>query len=348
MTPNTSDLFLKSIIKEGLDGSIALIGFPYDIGLLRDSSKSLATGLDNGPDSLRRFLDKIGPIENAEYGVSLKDLKISDYGNIRIEGLFTLETLLEKLKQKCLNVLKKNGLSLTLGGSSDCAFGALSGLMEFKKENERVLALEITNRMDFKELYDGDKISAESMTRKLIESNKSSISKGELKVLYFGVDMGMMSEKDLDFLKENQDIMTIVPLKKIRKIQEIPMENTILAPITQAGYEFQRIIKEYAKNYDYIHVSFKLEAVNVKGSFLYNLNFSNKKAAYCPGVSKPSVIGGLMAEEAKEIVLLAGIEKKVASLDFSDYNPKYEDFRTGLLLANLIYYFAMGFKLRKL
>jgi len=55
-----------------------------------------------------------------------------------------------------------------------------------------------------------------------------------------------------------------------------------------------------------------------------------------------------MAEEAKEIVLLAGIEKKVASLDFSDYNPKYEDFRTGLLLANLIYYFAMGFKLRKL
>lgn len=55
---------------------------------------------------------------------------------------------------------------------------------------------------------------------------------------------------------------------------------------------------------------------------------------------------GLTAEEAREIVLLSGMEPRVVSVDFTDYNPKFEDFRTGLLLASLVYYFALGFELR--
>lgn len=91
MISEASDLYFKSLIKEGLDGQLAIIGFPFDIGLMRSANRTLATGLDNGPDSFRRFLDKVGPVENAEFGVSLKDLKVSDYGNIRLESPFSLE-----------------------------------------------------------------------------------------------------------------------------------------------------------------------------------------------------------------------------------------------------------------
>jgi hypothetical protein len=37
---------LSSIITEGLDGEISLIGFPHDIGSLRDK---IALGSENGP-----------------------------------------------------------------------------------------------------------------------------------------------------------------------------------------------------------------------------------------------------------------------------------------------------------
>jgi hypothetical protein len=33
-------------------------------------------------------------------------------------------------------------------------------------------------------------------------------------------------------------------------------------------------------------------------------------------------------------------------VDFTDYNPAIEDYRSGLLLANFFYYFCMGYYFR--
>ena len=63
-------------------------------------------------------------------------------------------------------------------------------------------------------------------------------------------------------------------------------------------------------------------------------------------MSNPGVLGGLTAEEVKEMVISAGVEPKVMGIDFADYNPKFEDFRTGLLLAGLFYYFSLGYAIR--
>jgi formiminoglutamase len=59
------------------------------------------------------------------------------------------------------------------------------------------------------------------------------------------------------------------------------------------------------------------------------------------------VTGGLTAEEAIEIMMLAGRHEKISSVDITDYNPSIEDFRTGKLLANMVYYFTLGFTARK-
>jgi hypothetical protein len=47
-----------------------------------------------------------------------------------------------------------------------------------------------------------------------------------------------------------------------------------------------------------------------------------------------------------EIMYLSGLERKIISVDISDYCPKFEDFRTGNLISNLFYYFVMAYSIR--
>ena len=264
MTPTTPTSFQKSLIHPGLDGQLSLIGFPWDIGLLRSEGKTLATGLDNGPDSFRRFLDKIGPIDNAEFGLSLAKLSISDYGNIRKEEeQVTLESLLAKLQAKCRSVLGKKGIPVTIGGSSDCLYGGLSALLDFKGQGEKVLLLRVSNRLDCKSMFDGDKISAESTLRKIVTAKAEFIQKKELKIMYFSVDQGGISEGDHGFLMEYKDCIDLVPIKRIRKTPVQEIEEDLLSPVTQAGILFGKILREKAKEFDHIYLSVKLEALNV-------------------------------------------------------------------------------------
>jgi hypothetical protein len=40
------------------------------------------------------------------------------------------------------------------------------------------------------------------------------------------------------------------------------------------------------------------------------------------------------------------MRENVVSVDLSDFNPASEDFRTGTLVANLLYFFLLGFSKR--
>lgn len=51
------DLRLGAIMKEGIEGDIVLIGFPFDTGAKR---AQIRHGAELGPDCLRRFLPKTG------------------------------------------------------------------------------------------------------------------------------------------------------------------------------------------------------------------------------------------------------------------------------------------------
>ena len=64
---------------------------------------------------------------------------------------------------------------------------------------------------------------------------------------------------------------------------------------------------------------------------------------FCPGVSLPSVIGGLTDEESIEILRASASSPKVKIIDISEYNPAVENKRSGKLVARLIYEFALEF-----
>ena len=88
------------MVKDGFKAPLVLIGFPYDEGALKSGHRS---GANLGPDSFRRFLPSLGPVDNPEYGISLTPLQeISDYGNIMPPpGFPTIERSYQKLQTKC-------------------------------------------------------------------------------------------------------------------------------------------------------------------------------------------------------------------------------------------------------
>lgn len=61
----------------------------------------------------------------------------------------------------------------------------------------------------------------------------------------------------------------------------------------------------------------------------------------CPGVSCPATIG-LSSQDALGICYASGRHAGTRIMDLSEFNPKVEDYRTGRLVANMFYYFAMG------
>lgn len=78
------------------------------------------------------------------------------------------------------------------------------------------------------------------------------------------------------------------------------------------------MIERFEKEVDLIFVSFDTDVINSK---------------WMPGVSAPSVIGGITNEEALEIVKIAGLSEKVRLVDFSEFNPAVESIFSSHLLV---------------
>ena len=68
---------------------------------------------------------------------------------------------------------------------------------------------------------------------------------------------------------------------------------------------------------------------------------------FCPGVSAPSVIGGITEEEALELCFIAGKCNKVGMMDMSEFNPAVEASRTSQLLVNMLFEFSKGLSERE-
>ena len=340
------DQKLGSIITDGIEGDLVLIGFPYEIGAKREN---LPSGHENGPDCLRRFLLKCGPLKNMEYDIDISNINFKDYGNIFIESdknKVVLEKCLEKLTLKYKSVNKRGGVSIIIGGSREISYSAISGLLS--KGVKSIGHIKIGNSLDFKVLFDCDKITCYNTTRKIFNDFGKNIE--GFRMMFFGVDERGFCEKDNVFLKDFKDFIEVMGLRKIRKCSYMinNEEDIITEPITQGGRCFKETLKDFQKNREEIQLSISLEAINVKNCFfMCFFHIFIKKAAYCPGVCNPCVFGGLNSEEIIEIMMIAGRCEKIIGLDISDYNPKFEDFRTGLLLGNMIYFFSMGYSLRK-
>lgn len=313
---------LKTILSEGIDGKIVIIGFPYDEGVLRNGGRR---GAELGPDCLRRFIPKTGPIINCEMGIDLSNFTISDYGNIEAPDF---EACHEKLRTKVLTVLNKphKPIPFIIGGGNDQSWSnGLAFLAYCASYSYKPVILNIDSHLDVRPLDDHNRVHSGCSFRLLINDFIYKSLQGSL--IEFASQGSQCASSHVKYVEDNNG--RIVWMREIRRLRIIP-KTGIQDPVTQAGQAFEEILKGMKDN-EKLFVSFDVDSIS---------------CAYCPGVSCPSVDGGLTSEEALEIAFLAGKCEKVIIFDLSEYNPAVEDFKSGRLLSNIFYYFCLGCSLR--
>lgn len=323
-TPNLDDPRMGYILKEGFEGNISVLGFPYDIGAKR-AGKPI--GQEYGPDCLRRFLPKAGPIYNAEYDIDISKLDLTDYGNIECGEDLALESLLAKLGTKVSRAVEKNTIPFTIGGSKDISYGCLSGIRNSAiGENVKLGLISLQKFCDKESLFEGNKVDQDCGVKMYLSEEKSD-GENKLQLLYFGTEK---YDNDIDtnkFKNSYKDRLNFVHLDDIRKAENPDLNRPLGEPITQAGALYTQKIQDFLQKCDICHLSISLEVMN---------------SLYCPGVPKAQK-NGLTGEEIIEIMFQSGRSKKIISVSVSDYNPRIEDWRTGRLISNMFYYFSLGY-----
>ncbi len=97
-----------------------------------------------------------------------------------------------------------------------------------------------------------------------------------------------------------------------------------------------------------IHDSIEELEPTIRDADMVSFDVSAIKSEYCPGVTHPGVFG-LTGEEACQICWYAGLNDKLSSIGFYEFDPSKdrEDNRTAAVIATMIWYFIDGFYHRK-
>ncbi len=114
-------------------------------------------------------------------------------------------------------------------------------------------------------------------------------------------------------------------------------ENQLLESLSFDTYRLG-VVKENLK---------EMEPILRDGDLL-SFDLSSIKSSYLPGTSRRSVYG-LTGEEACQLCWYAGLNDKLSSAGFYEYDPGYdtEDYQSAFVIATMMWYFIEGFYHRK-
>lgn len=302
---------------------IFLYGFPNDEGTYNSGER---VGSEKGPFSFRKGLKEFPFVPF----VKINNLSLFDAGNapndlINQQGLWeSHQEAQSKIKE--LLLLSKKGIVFMIGGSNDMSYSSCGGLMK-AFPIEKVGIININAHLNMSK-QDKNKIFSKSTCRMILE--EPNFQSSESILYHFGVQGAQNTRLDLNYLEEKKENNVYWLDKDIRRYpfnQNNPNINT------QAGQLFEVILNELSQKVDHIMLSFDLDSIN---------------SAYCPGVSIPSVIGGLSEVESLEIMGIVGRNQKVRLVELLEYNPAVEDNRTRKLAVYMFYSFCKGVSEREI
>ena len=332
-------------IPRGAD--ICIIGFPHDEGVRRNKGR---VGAAAGPAHFRERYRPMGTLVNPEFGCDLATLKILDAGDICAS--LDLEAAHAQLTARVAEALAAGCVPFVVGGGNDQSYANAAGLLQHLKQHvptessvsqssppphdgllrpdncaepPRVLVINIDAHLDVRPLRDGQ-VHSGSPFRLLLEDAR--FSNGRL--VEFAAQGSQCSQAHVDYLAAmGEERARIVWLTKDLRAGSDPRH---AVNVFSDILSFAASPLLHARPTAATFVSFDIDAIS---------------GSDCPGVSCPGTVG-LTAHEALKICELAGSNPSVQLMDLSEYNPHIEAYRTGRLVANMFYYFAMGFVRRKL
>lgn len=295
--------------------SLAILGFPCDEGVGRNGG---VVGAKGGPAAFRAAVRSIGPLRNPELPLAdLNRVEILDVGDVGVVGKenLELEDCHRVLGQRVKDLVNSGFVPFVVGGGNDQSYPNACGLLD--AVNSKISVVNIDAHLDVRPRKLG-KVHSGSPFRELIQDERFRAGS---KFRVFAAQGSQCSQKHVDWLMEQ----THVDCGIIWLLTDIRAKNQ------DAAEKFEELLGLLADGGNDIFVSFDLDSIS---------------GADCPGVSCPAVYG-LSALEALKICYLAGKHPKVRLFDCSEFNPEVEHKRTARLLANMFYFFALGFSERE-
>lgn len=293
---------LGDLIKAGIHGALVLLGHPIDEGVRRNGGR---VGARHGPAAVREFLRSLGTVVNPEYDIDLSPLAVSDGGNSVEADTGDLEGATEKLADLIASVLKTGGIPFTVGGGNDQSFGSYLGYRKIFPTN-RIAVVNIDAHLDVRPLVDGRAHSGSPFRQMLSAADWAGT------YTVFAGQGSQCSAEHVNYIRaQGGSVVWLSVAEKAR------------GGVVGA---FESLLAQLSTTHDDIFFSFDLDAI---------------RGSDAPGVSCSSALG-LSAHDALEMCRMAGQHPKVRLCDLSEYNPVIERYRTGKLVAQMFYYFALG------
>ena len=304
----------KSAVK-----TVNIIGFPMDLGSGR-------RGVDMGPSAIR--------IAGIEAKLKKLGYKVNDSGdifiqNIELQNARTLGTnpklkyLPEILKttkilaKKLEKVLEQGQFPLCLGGDHSMALGSIAGISSFCRKNDMeagVIWIDAHADMNTDETTPSGNIHGMPMA--------ASLGIGDEKL----VNLLDFSPK---IKPENCVLIGVRSIDQLEKenIKKLGVTVYTMADIDKLGIHriIARVLKQYQKKVDHIHISFDLDVVD---------------PTFAPGVGTP-VPGGLSYREAHLLMESIAECGCMSSLEVTEVNPildnknKSAEFATNIIASSL-------------
>ena len=282
---------IGSLIHTGFYDKLVLIGFPYDEGA---KTAVLRQGASYGPDCFRRFLHKVGPVKNAEYGIDLSALSMCDYGNI---SAASIAACYEKLSAKLRLTMGRGQTTFVVGGTRDLVPYCAEAVLEYSKDVKKDIKEGKDAAPDFPEIKPQQEVKESEPEppkeeKKMLESHKilfisvspiietepnvqlqdpkmiwrrvlenPAFSKLGSKIVAFGTS-STCDKENYDYFTEKGG--SVVWLQDVRG-SKITGDAKHVAQ-TQAGLFFEELLGKSAEEYENVYVSFNLESILVRNS----------------------------------------------------------------------------------
>lgn len=241
---------------------MVLTGFPYDEGT------RINGGRVGGSAASMIFRTALG-----QHEIYKKESKmvVMDAGDIPKD--LDLPAAHEALYEKNLRILRNpHSVCFAIGGSNDQSYPNVRALMN-SRPSSRVAAINIDAHFDVRPLKEG-KAHSGSPFRLMLEDPLFQQNKSLF--VEFSSKGASCSNEHYKYLKE-RDVKIVWLERDIRRHKVVEGGKYR----TQAGQLMKQLLDELAASCDAIFFSFDIDSVN---------------ASFMPGVSAPSVVGGLTDE----------------------------------------------------
>ncbi|CAD8145260.1 unnamed protein product [Paramecium octaurelia] len=282
---------------------VVLFGFPYDEGTIRNKGRA---GGENAYEQimlvLKSKLQACNPSQKVIHvGAVPKQLTLEDAHEYLYQHVGEIYYQLPQAKV------------IVIGGSNDQSYPNFKGLVD-GMQCKKLGVINIDSHLDVRPLLNQNQCHSGSPFRSMLEDVERFQNS---KFVEFAIKGCTCSYEHYQYVL-NKGGKVYFMEKDIRRLNA---ENQGLSAMNNVLTEF-----ENDENIDFIFLSFDVDSIN---------------SAWCPGVSAPSIVGGLTNVEALSIMERAKKSKKIKLIDLSEFNPAVECERTSNLISEMIITFIL-------